>query len=97
LGHLDGAVVLPLPALAGRRSALVPYRGQPLVTVGKTEGRLVRAAQLLREHHLPTVSVRAGGMEAWHQAGLPVASQRTTPADPEAHRAVGASGDPDSP
>ena len=33
LGHLAGAVVLPVPALAGRRGALLPYRGRPLVMV----------------------------------------------------------------
>jgi len=33
LRHIDGAVVLPLPALEGRRSDLVPHRGRPLVMV----------------------------------------------------------------
>lgn len=92
LGHIDGAVLLPLPALEGRLGELVPSRGRPMVTVCKTEGRAVRAAELLRRHHFPTVSVLAGGMEAWHQAGLPVAGQRRTPADPEAPSGAGASG-----
>jgi hypothetical protein len=33
LGHIDGAVLLPLPALEGRLSELVPHRGRPLVMV----------------------------------------------------------------
>jgi hypothetical protein len=33
LGHIDGAVLLPLPTLEGRLSALVPQRGRPLVIV----------------------------------------------------------------
>jgi hypothetical protein len=30
---MDGAVTLPLPALEGRLSELVPHRGRPMVTV----------------------------------------------------------------
>ena len=33
LGHVDGAVLLPLPELEGRLSELVPHRGRPIVTV----------------------------------------------------------------
>jgi hypothetical protein len=33
LGHIDGAVLLPLPELEGRLCALVPHRGRPMVTV----------------------------------------------------------------
>jgi uncharacterized membrane protein YdjX (TVP38/TMEM64 family) len=33
LGHIDGAVLLPLPELEGRLSALVPHRGRPMVIV----------------------------------------------------------------
>jgi hypothetical protein len=33
LGHIDGALLLPLPELAARLSELVPHRGRPMVTV----------------------------------------------------------------
>jgi len=33
LGHIDGAVLLPLPELEGRLGELVPYRGRSMVTV----------------------------------------------------------------
>jgi uncharacterized membrane protein YdjX (TVP38/TMEM64 family) len=33
LGHIDGAVLLPLLELEGRLGELVPYRGRPVVTV----------------------------------------------------------------
>jgi VTT domain/Rhodanese-like domain len=33
LGHIDGAVLLPLPELEGRLSELAPHRGRPMVTV----------------------------------------------------------------
>jgi uncharacterized membrane protein YdjX (TVP38/TMEM64 family) len=33
LGHIDGAVLLPLPELEGRLRELVPHRGRPIVTV----------------------------------------------------------------
>jgi rhodanese-related sulfurtransferase len=33
LGHIDGAVLLPLPELEDRLNELVPHRGRPMVTV----------------------------------------------------------------
>ena len=33
LGHIDGAVLLPLPEIESRLSALAPHRGRPIVTV----------------------------------------------------------------
>ena len=33
LGHIDGAVLLPLPELEGRLRELVPHRGRPMVMV----------------------------------------------------------------
>jgi hypothetical protein len=33
LGPIDGAVLLPLPALAGRLRELVPHCGRSMVTV----------------------------------------------------------------
>jgi uncharacterized membrane protein YdjX (TVP38/TMEM64 family) len=33
LGHIDGAILLPLPTLESRLSELVPHRGRPMVTV----------------------------------------------------------------
>ena len=33
LGHIDGAVLLPLPELEGRLSELLSHRGRPIVTV----------------------------------------------------------------
>jgi hypothetical protein len=33
LGHINGALLLPLPELAGRLSELAQHRGRPMVTV----------------------------------------------------------------
>jgi rhodanese-related sulfurtransferase len=33
LGHIDGAVLLPLPELEGRLSELLPHRRRPIVAV----------------------------------------------------------------
>ena len=33
LGHIDGALSLPLPELKGRLGELAPHRGRPMVTV----------------------------------------------------------------
>ena len=52
----------------------------------------VQGAPLYEQSHCLT-----GGMEAWHHAGLPVASERNTPEDPETPSGAGASGDAERP
>jgi rhodanese-related sulfurtransferase len=69
LGHIDGAVNVPLPELA----AHVPeFSGQdrPLVLVCKTDRRSSAAAEQLRAAGAGDVAVLRGGMERWCALGL---------------------------
>lgn len=70
LGHIEGAVNVPLPELA----AHVPeFSGEerPLVMVCKTDRRSSVAAAQLRAAGAADVAVLRGGMERWRALGLP--------------------------
>lgn len=82
LGHIGGALLIPLPELDHRLAALTPHRQRTIVTVGKGEGRSGRAAEWLRAHGFPSVCVLTGGMESWQRAGLPVSHEHDSAAEP---------------
>jgi rhodanese-related sulfurtransferase len=70
LGHIDGAVNVPLPELA----AHVPEfcgQGRPLVLVCKTDRRSSAGAEQLRAAGAADVAVLRGGMARWRALGLP--------------------------
>jgi rhodanese-related sulfurtransferase len=72
LGHITGAMNLPLDELPGHLTELTDD-GRPIVVVCKTDRRSSVAAQCLRDAGSPSVSVLRGGMEQWRALGLPVA------------------------
>jgi rhodanese-related sulfurtransferase len=72
LGHITGAVNLPLNELPGHLIQLVDD-SRPIVVVCKTDRRSSMAAARLREAGSSNVSVLRGGMEQWRALGLPVA------------------------
>lgn len=70
-GHADGATHLPL-------SKLDPTdlpAGGTIVALCRSGNRSSKAAVALAEAGFDVVNV-TGGMEAWHQAGLPVATDQ---------------------
>jgi rhodanese-related sulfurtransferase len=69
LGHISGAVNLPLPALAGHVAELL-RQDKPLVMVCKTDRRSAAAAAQLQAAGAADVAVLRGGMERWRQLGL---------------------------
>lgn len=73
LGHIEGAVNIPLaqlPAVWQELGACAP----PVVVVCRTDRRSGRAAEILRARGVANVKVLRGGMEAWTKAGAsPVA------------------------
>jgi rhodanese-related sulfurtransferase len=71
LGHIEGAVNLPLGELPDRVSDLI-REDRPIVVVCKTDRRSSIAARQLREVRDSEVSVLRGGMEQWRGLGLPV-------------------------
>ena len=69
LGHIEGAVLIPLPELGARQGELVGA-GQPIVCVCLTDKRSAAAAAQLAAAGVHGVSVLRGGMKAWREAGL---------------------------
>jgi rhodanese-related sulfurtransferase len=72
LGHIAGAMNLPLDELPARLPALA-RDARPVVVVCKTDRRSSMAARQLQEVGISDVSVLKGGMDAWRALGLPVA------------------------
>jgi sulfur dioxygenase len=70
LGHIGGAELCPLEALAARAAALP--RERPVVTVCRSGGRSGKAALSLLGLGFSRVASLAGGMTAWNAQGLPV-------------------------
>jgi sulfur dioxygenase len=63
LGHIPGAILIPLGSLA-QRAAEIP-RDRPLVTVCRAGGRSAQASLLLRKAGIEKVANLAGGMLRW--------------------------------
>ncbi len=76
LGHVPGAVNLPLADVAGRLTAnageMEALKEMPIYVLCRTANRSPSAARLLRKRGFTDVSVIKGGMSAWKRAGLPV-------------------------
>jgi sulfur dioxygenase len=70
LGHLPGALRLPLGELAARQGEL--ERGRPVVTVCRSGTRSARAALMLSQAGFEAVANLAGGMLRWRAERLPV-------------------------
>ena len=70
LGHLRGAVLLPMDTLASRVGELDPAR--PVVTVCRSGARSAQAATLLGKAGFAQVANLAGGMLRWRAHGHPV-------------------------
>lgn len=70
LGHIEGALNIPLPELAARHAELAGA-GRPIVCVCLTDKRSAAAAAQLAAAGVGEVSVLRGGMKAWREAGIP--------------------------
>jgi uncharacterized membrane protein YdjX (TVP38/TMEM64 family)/rhodanese-related sulfurtransferase len=64
LGHIDGAINVPLGRLSTVRPEL-SGRTRPVVVVCRTDKRSAEAAAILRAGGVQNVKVLRGGMEAW--------------------------------
>jgi len=69
LGHIERAKLVPLDSLLGRAAAW--DRERPVVTICTYGTRSGRAAQMLFDAGFARVASLHGGMEAWHDRGLP--------------------------
>jgi glyoxylase-like metal-dependent hydrolase (beta-lactamase superfamily II)/rhodanese-related sulfurtransferase len=72
LGHLPGAVLIPLPELARRLQELEPHRQRTIVTVCRSGARSLTAANILLQAGFREVINLTGGTQAWNQRGFPV-------------------------
>jgi glyoxylase-like metal-dependent hydrolase (beta-lactamase superfamily II) len=70
LGHIDGALLVPLAELPAHAGTLDPAR--PVVTVCRSGARSAQAAQQLAKAGRVDVANLAGGMLRWRALGYPV-------------------------
>ena len=68
LGHIDGALNVPLPGLPARTADLA-RAGLPIVLVCLTDKRSAQAAATLAEAGVADIAVLRGGMRAWRGEG----------------------------
>jgi len=71
LGHIEGAVNIPVEKLPQRIDELNHYLERPMVIVCRTDRRSEKAAQLLAQRGFDDVHVIQGGMTDWHKHGYP--------------------------
>jgi sulfur dioxygenase len=74
LGHIDGALLLPLGSLLERASAL--SKDRPIVVACRSGARSAQATVLLQKAGFGKVANLSGGMLRWHAAGLPAVGYR---------------------
>ena len=72
LGHIPGAVNIPVGDIASRLIEIKALGNKPVIIVCQTDRRSARAAEILRNENLADVRVLRGGMERWNQIGLEV-------------------------
>jgi len=72
LGHIADAANLPVGELPKRLAEINALKDRPVILVCRTDKRSATAAALLRNAGFRDVGVLRGGMEQWHQKGLPV-------------------------
>lgn len=71
LGHVEGALLIPIDSLAHRLPKLAGYVGRDVVVVCRAGARSASAGALLRRAGFRCVYNLAGGMLAWRAEALP--------------------------
>ncbi len=72
LGHIEGAILVPLDALEIRLPKLAGYIGREIVVVCRAGARSATGASILQHAGVPHVTNLHGGMLAWARASMPV-------------------------
>jgi rhodanese-related sulfurtransferase len=70
LGHIDGAILIPLGELKARASEL--NKDRPIVTVCRSGARSAQAVQILEQAGFTKAANLAGGMIRWRGQRMPV-------------------------
>lgn len=74
LGHIAGAINIPLAELDHRRHELEPHRARTIAVVCLTDKRSTQAIHQLSAAGFTHLLLLSGGMKAWTAAQLPVAN-----------------------
>ncbi len=72
LGHIEGAILVPMDALEHRLPKLAGYVDQSIVVVCRAGARSASATAMLQRAGFRDVENLEGGMLAWARASLPV-------------------------
>lgn len=72
LGHLYGAVLIPVYALEERISELQDYISTPIIVYCKAGSRSQTACEILASYGFTKVYNMLGGITAWIEAGYPI-------------------------
>jgi len=72
LGHIAGALNIPLEELPHKLDQLAPHEEHTIVLVCRTDRRSAKAAQLLSQQGFADVHVAKMGMTGWNELGYPV-------------------------
>ena len=72
LGHVPGAVLVPLPELPARLSEIEGYREKTIIAICRSGSRSAKATALLRDAGFQNVWNMTGGTLAWREKGFPV-------------------------
>jgi uncharacterized membrane protein YdjX (TVP38/TMEM64 family)/rhodanese-related sulfurtransferase len=70
LGHIPGAVNIPVGDIANRLTEIMALGDRPVIMVCKTDKRSARAAEILKDENFADVRVLRGGMERWKLEGV---------------------------
>ncbi len=73
LGHIAGALNIPIDELPARVGELSAWRQRTVVAMCRTDRRSSKAMELLAANGFTDVQVAAGGMTQWRAKGYPVA------------------------
>ncbi len=72
LGHVSGALNLPLGQLAKRLTEINDLKQRPVILVCRTDKRSANASALLQGAGFHDVRILRGGMVEWNRRGLPI-------------------------
>jgi rhodanese-related sulfurtransferase len=71
LGHVEGAILIPVQKLEIRMDELSPYKDKTIIAICRSGIRSNSATALLRDHGFEAQNM-TGGMVQWNAEGLPV-------------------------
>jgi glyoxylase-like metal-dependent hydrolase (beta-lactamase superfamily II)/rhodanese-related sulfurtransferase len=72
LGHVPGAILIPLPQLPARLSEIEGYREKTVIAICRSGSRSAKATALLKDAGFRDVWNMTGGTLAWRANGFPV-------------------------